>query len=99
MFNIKIRVITSERQTLKHKLALINAIFRKTFGLTLKGYYVKTGDTNVFTLQLMDCFTYVNGVMTLKLPSGKLIKSHLNKPSHRYLKSSQISSQLTSVVL
>jgi len=99
MFNIKIRFITSERQTLKHKLALINAIFRKTFGLTLKGYYVKTGDTNVFTLQLMDCFTYVNGVMTLKLPSGKLIKSHLNKPSHRYLKSSQISSQLTSVVL
>jgi len=55
MFDIKISVITSEWQTLKHKLALVNAIFRKTFGLTLKGDYVKTGDT-VFTLQLMDCF-------------------------------------------
>jgi len=28
----------------------------------------------------MNCFTYVDGAMTLKLPSGKLIKSHLNKP-------------------
>jgi len=80
MFDIKISVITSNRQTLKHKLALVNAIFRKTFGLTLKGEYVKTGDTNVFTLQLMDCFTYVDDVMTLKLPSGKLVKSLLNKP-------------------
>jgi len=80
MFDIKISIITSDRQTLKHKLALVNAIFRKTFGLTLKGKYVKIGDTNVFTLQLMDCFTYVNDVMTLKLPSGKLVKSHLNTP-------------------
>jgi len=80
MFNIKISVITSDRQTLKHKLALVNAIFRKTFGLTLKGNLVKGGNPNVFTLKLMDCFTYVNGVMTLKLPSGKLIKSCLNKP-------------------
>jgi len=82
MFDIKISIITSERQT-KHKLALVNAIFRKTFGLTLKGKYVKTGDTNVFTLQLMNCFTYVDGVMNLKLPSGKLIKSLLNMPKQQ----------------
>jgi len=80
MFDIKMNVITSDRQTLKHKLALVNAIFRKTFGLTLKGEYVKTGDTNVFTLELMDCFTYVDDMMALKLPSGKLVKSHLNAP-------------------
>jgi len=42
--------------------------------------YVKTGDTYVFTLELMNCFTYVDGVMMLKLPSGKLIKSYLNQP-------------------
>jgi len=29
----------------------------------------------------MDCFTYVDGVMMLKLPSGKLIKSNLNQPN------------------
>jgi len=79
MFNIKISVITSERQTLKHKLALINAIFRKTFGLTLKGEQVYTGNPNVFTPKLMTCFTYVDGAMVLKLPSSKLIKSLLNK--------------------
>jgi len=80
MFDIKISVITSERQTLKSKLNLVNAIFKKTFGLALKGECVRTGGTNNFTLQLMNCFTYVNGTMTLKLPSGKLIKSHLNRP-------------------
>jgi len=80
MFDIKISVITSNRQTLKSKLNLVNAIFKKTFGLTLKGKVVKGGNPNVFTLQLMNCFTYVDSVMTLKLPSGKLIKSHLNKP-------------------
>jgi len=79
IFDIKISVITSEWQTLKHKLALINAIFRKTFGLTLKGKRVYTGNPNVFTLELMTCFTYVDGAMALKLPSGKLIKSLLNK--------------------
>jgi len=41
---------------------------------------VYTGNPNVFTLKLMTCFTYVDGVMALKLPSGKLIKSLLNKP-------------------
>jgi len=80
MFDIEISIITSNRQTLKHKLALVNAIFRKTFGLTLKGKYVKTGDTNIFELKLMNCFTYVDCVMALKLPSGKLIKSNLNEP-------------------
>jgi len=50
------------------------------FGLTLKGKHVYTGYTNVFELKLMDCFTYVNGVMMLKLPSGKLIKSCFNQP-------------------
>jgi len=80
MFNIKISVITSERQMLKSKLNLVNAIFKKTFGLALKGKRVRTGSTNNFTLQLMNCFTYVNAVMALKLPSSKLIKSHLNKP-------------------
>jgi len=80
MFDIKISVITSDRQTLKSKLNLVNIIFKKTFGLTLKGKVVKGGNPNVFTLQLMDCFTYVNGAMALKLPSGKVIKSHLNTP-------------------
>jgi len=80
MFDIKISVIMSEWQTLKHKLALANIIFRKTFGLTLKGRHVRTGNPNVFEIKLMDCFTYVDGVMTLKLPSGKLIKSNLNQP-------------------
>jgi len=70
----------SEWQTLKHKLALASAIFRKTFGLTLKGKQVYTGNTDDFELKLMDCFTYVDGVMNLKLPSGKLIKSNLNQP-------------------
>jgi len=32
MFDIKISVITSNRQTLKSKLNLVNAIFKKTFG-------------------------------------------------------------------
>jgi len=32
----------------------------------------------VCELQLMDCFTYADGVMMLKLPSSKLIKSDLN---------------------
>jgi len=50
------------------------------FGLTLKGNHVRTGDTNVFELQIMNCFTYVNGVMMLKLRSGKLIKSNLIQP-------------------
>jgi len=76
MFNIKISIISSNRQMLKSKL---NIIFKKTFGLTLKGEHVKTGNPNVFTLQLMDCFTYVDGAMALKLPSGKLIKSLLNE--------------------
>jgi len=53
---------------------------RKMFGLTLKGKHVRTGNPNVFELKLMDCFIYDDGVMTLKLPSGKLIKSYLNKP-------------------
>jgi len=72
MFDIKINVITSNWQTLKHKLALINAIFRKTFGLTLKGKHVKTGNTNAFELKLMNCFTYVDGVMALKLQVNKI---------------------------
>jgi len=80
MFDIKISIITSDWQTLKSKLNLVNAIFRKTFGLTLKGNIVKGGNPNVFELKLMDCFTYVDGVMMLKLPSGKLIKSNLNQP-------------------
>jgi len=50
MFDIKINVITSKRQTLKSKLNLVNAIFKKTFGLTLKGKQVYTGNHNVFTL-------------------------------------------------
>jgi len=78
MFDIKISVIMSNWQTLKHKLAMANAIFRKMFGLTLKGNVLRTGNPTVFELQLMDCFTYVDGVMKLKLPSGKLIKSYLN---------------------
>jgi len=65
-FDIKISVIMSEWKTLKHKLAL------EAFGLTLKGNHVKTGNPTVFELKLMDCFTYVNGVLTLKLPSSKL---------------------------
>jgi len=80
MFDIKISIITSNRRTLRSKLNLVNAIFKKTFGLALKGKHVKTGNPNVFTLQLMNCFTYVDGVMALKLPSGKLIKSYLNQP-------------------
>jgi len=80
MLDIKIGVITSDRQTLKSKLNLVNAIFKKTFGLALKGKRVRTGGTNNFTIQLMDCFTYVDDMMTLKLPSGKLVKSHLNTP-------------------
>jgi hypothetical protein len=52
----------------------------RTIWYNTEGKYVKTGDTNSFELKLMDCFTYVNDVMALKLPSGKLVKSHLNKP-------------------
>jgi len=37
MFDIRINVITSNRQTLKSKLNLVNSIFKKMFGLTLKG--------------------------------------------------------------
>jgi len=59
-------------------LALANAILGRHLGL--KGKHVYTGNTNDFELQLMYCFTYVDGVMTLKLPSGKLIKSNLNQP-------------------
>jgi len=80
MFDIKMSVITSDRQTLKSKLNLVNIIFKKTFGLTLKGNHVKTGNPNSFELKLMDCFTYVDDMMALKLPSGKVVKSHLNKP-------------------
>jgi len=76
MFDINISVIISNWQTLKCKVALANAIFKKTFGLTLEGKYVYTGNPTIFELQLMDCFTYVDGVMTLKLPSGKLINSY-----------------------
>jgi len=36
MFDIKISVITSNRQTFRSKLNLVNAIFKKTFGLALK---------------------------------------------------------------
>jgi len=80
MFNIKISVITSNRQMFRSKLNLVNAIFKKTFGIALKGKVIKGGNPFVFTLQLMNCFTYVDGAMALKLPSGKLMKSHLNKP-------------------
>jgi len=80
MFDIKINAITSDWQTLKSKLNLVNAIFRKTFGLTLKGNVIKGGNPNVFELKLMDCFPYVDGVMMLKLRSSKLIKSNLNQP-------------------
>jgi len=45
--------------------------------ILVKGKHVKTGNPNVFELQLMNCFT---GVMMLKLRSGKLIKSNLNQP-------------------
>jgi len=79
MFDIKINVIISDWQTLKSKLNLVNTIFKKTFGLTLKGKHVKTGNPNVFELKLMDCFTYVDGAMMLKLCSSKLIKSNLNQ--------------------
>jgi hypothetical protein len=41
---------------------------------------VRGGNPTFFELQLMDCFTYVDGVLMLKLPSGKLIKSYLNPP-------------------
>jgi len=78
-FDIKISIIMLDQKTLKHKLALANAIFRKTFGLTLKNI-VRTGNPTTFELQLMDCFTYVNGALTLKLPLGKFIKSYLNPP-------------------
>jgi len=61
MFDIKISVIISNQHTFKEKLALTNTIFRKTFGLTLKGHCVKTGKPNVFELKLMNCF---DGVMT-----------------------------------
>jgi len=80
MFDIKISVIMSNWQTLRSKLNLVNAIFRKTFGLTLKGNVVRGGNPKVFELKLMDCFTYVDGVMMLKLPSSELIKSYLNHP-------------------
>jgi len=90
MFDIKINVITSNRQTLRSKLALANAIFKKMFGLTLKGNSVRTGNPNVLTLKLMDCFTYVDGVMALKLPSGKLIKSYLNQPKPLFTKVPQV---------
>jgi len=83
MFDIKISIITSNRQTFRSKLNLVNAIFKKTFGIALKGKRVYTGNPNVFTLQLMNCFTYVDGVMNLKLPSGKLIKSLLNMPKQQ----------------
>jgi len=76
--------------TLKHKLALANAIFSKTFGLTLKGKHVKTGNPNVFELELMNCFTYVDGVMALKLPSSKLIKSNLNQPKPLFAEVPQV---------
>jgi hypothetical protein len=79
-FDIKISVIMLDHKTLKHKLALVNAIFRKTFGLTLKGHHVYTGNPTTFELKLMDCFTNVDGALALKLPSGKLIKSYLNPP-------------------
>jgi len=65
MFDIKISFIISNWQTLKHKLALVNAIFRKTFGLTLKGNVVKGGNPNIFELKLMDCFTYVDAKVVL----------------------------------
>jgi len=90
MFDIKISVITSEWQTFRSKLNLVNAIFKKTFGLALKGKHVKTGNPNVFELKLMNCFTYVNGAMALKLPSGKLIKSHLNIPKPQFTKVLQV---------
>jgi len=51
---------------------------------------VKTGNPNVFELKLMDCFTYVNDVMALKLLSGKLIKSHLNKPKPLFTEVPQV---------
>jgi hypothetical protein len=60
----------------KHKLALANAIFRKTFGLTLKGNVWRVGNPTTFELKLMD----VDGALRLKLPSSKLIKSYLNPP-------------------
>jgi len=50
MFDIQMSFIMSNWQTLKHKLALANAIFRKMFGLTLKGKHVYTGNTNNFEL-------------------------------------------------
>jgi len=52
MFGIKISVIMLDCKTLKG-----NAIFRKTFGLTLKGNHVYTGNPTFFELKLMDCFT------------------------------------------
>jgi len=51
---------------------------------------VYTGNPNVFTLEFMTCFTYVDGVMALKLPSGKLIKSHLNKPKLQFMEVPQV---------
>jgi len=54
MFDINISIITSNRQTLRSKLNLVNAIFKKMFGLALKGKHVKTGNPNVFELQLMN---------------------------------------------
>jgi len=77
LFDIKISVIMSKQNTFKQKLGLANTIFRKAFGLTLKGKRVKTGKPFTFELHLMDCFTYVNGVFMLKMPCSKLIKSML----------------------
>jgi len=48
MFDIKINVIMSDRQTFKEKLVFTDAIFRKTFGLALKEHCVKTGKPNLF---------------------------------------------------
>jgi len=81
IFGIKISIIRSGHKTLKRKLALANAIFRKMFGLTLKANHVYTGNPNIFEIKLMDCFTYDDGALMLKLPSGKLIKSYLNSPA------------------
>jgi len=77
MFDIKINAITSNWQALNHKLALANAIFKKIFGLTLKGKHVRTGKPNVFELKLMNCFHLHQHMLTpacllgpMQLPQG-----------------------------
>jgi hypothetical protein len=80
LFEIGLKAILAEWANLRQKINLANAIFRKTFGVSLKAHCMRKDEANTYELILRECLVYIKGVISLKLPSGKVITPQTAAP-------------------